>query len=314
MVTMHDPKTLMNPAHLKTFLAVAKHLSYTRAGEEIHLSQPAVSRHIRQLERELGVALFEQIGKSLHLTDAGRTLAVEAETFLGTMERAAEAVRAHRSAETGALRVGASSTPGFYLLPELLGRFHRRYPDVQLGYVVENSLRIEQMIVRNELDLGFVGAHLAHEELHLEPLLEDEIVCFTGPAHALAGRRRPVSMDELAEALWVIREQGSATRRLFESWLTVRGGRVGRSIELACPEATKALVAAGIGVSFISVHGLQRELREKRLRRLPVADLHLRRPIYLARHVQKRDSPVMAAFLDPVRAAFAGRGPSRPPE
>ncbi|MHC4729076.1 MAG: LysR family transcriptional regulator, partial [Planctomycetota bacterium] len=157
----------MNPHHLRTFLAVRKHLNYTHAAQDLFLSQPAVSRQVRQLERELGVRLFEQIGKSLHPTDAGETLTREAEKILGALERTAEAVRAHRSAEHGSLRVGASTTPGFYLLPGLLGRFHARYPRVDLRYAVENSLRIEQMIVRNELDLGFVGAHLAHDDLDL---------------------------------------------------------------------------------------------------------------------------------------------------
>jgi DNA-binding transcriptional LysR family regulator len=101
-----------------------------------------------------------------------------------------QAVKAHRSAEHGRLRVGASTTPGFYLLPGLFGRFHARYPRVDLHYAVENSLRIEQMIVRNELDLGFVGAHLAHDDLDLERLVDDEIVCFAGSSHPLAGRRR----------------------------------------------------------------------------------------------------------------------------
>ena len=176
----------MNPHHLRTFLAVRKHLNYTRAAEEVFLTQPAVSRQVRQLEEELGVRLFEQIGKSLHLTDAGETLAVEAEKLLGAMERTAEAVRSHRSAERGSMRIGASTTPGFYLLPDLLAQFHRRFPKVALHYTVENSLRIEQMIVRNELDLGFVGGHLSNEDLDLRPLIEDEIVCFTSPSHHLA--------------------------------------------------------------------------------------------------------------------------------
>src|SRR3990170_6921040 len=100
----------MNPHHLRTFLSVRKHRNYTRAAEEVFLTQPAVSRQMRQLEEKLGVRLFEQIGKTLHLTDAGETLAVEAEKLLGAMERTAEAVRSHRSAERGSIRIGASTT------------------------------------------------------------------------------------------------------------------------------------------------------------------------------------------------------------
>lgn len=257
---------------------------------------------MRQLEEELGVRLFEQIGKSLHLTDAGETLAAEAEKLLGAMERTAEAVRFHRSAERGSLRIGASTTPGFYLLPDILGRFHRRFPRVTLRYTIENSHAIEQMIVRNEVDLGFVGARLSNEDLALRPLMEDEIVCFAAPSHRFATMRRidPVSLEE---ELWVVREKGSATRRLFEDWLSSRKGGIRKAIELGCPEACKALVRSGIGLSFMSVHGLRHELQAKRLVKVSVAGLSLKRPIFLARHSGKRDSPVMEAFLSVVESA-----------
>jgi len=293
----------MNPHHLRTFLAVRKHRNYTRAAEELFLTQPAVSRQMRQLEEELGVRLFEQIGKSLHLTDAGETLAAEAEKLLGAMERTTEAVRFHRSAEVGSVRIGASTTPGFYLLPDLLGRFHRRFPKVALHYTVENSLRIEQMLVRNELDLGFVGANLPSRELELKPLLEDEIVCFTSPSHRLAKVRR-IAPSSLEEEMWIIREKGSATRRLFEHWLSSRKGTIRKAIELGCPEACKALVRAGIGLSFMSVHGLRSEFQAKRLVRVPVTGMPLKRPIFLARHSEKRNSPVMETFLQIVESAL----------
>ncbi len=209
----------MNPVHLRTFLTVLKHLNYTRAAEELFLSQPAVSRQIRQLERNLGLRLFEQIGKTLSLTDAGRTLADEAGQLLGSLERVAEAVRSHQSAERGRLRIGASSTPGLYLLPPVLGRFHAKYPDVELQYTIENSLCIEQKILRNELDLGFLGVHPSHRELVAEKLLDDEIICFSKASHRLAKRRR-IDAGTLAGETWIIREKGSATRRRFESWLS----------------------------------------------------------------------------------------------
>jgi DNA-binding transcriptional LysR family regulator len=296
----------MDPKLLKTFLAVRRHASFTEAAREEFLTQPAVSRRIRQLEAELGVRLFEQIGKSLHLTDGGRVLAAEAERLLGSIERSAEAVRRVRSVEHGSLRIGASSTPGFYLLPRVVGRFHRRFPGVELGYSVENSLRIEERILRNEIDLGFVGAHLAHEDLRLEPVVEDEVVCFTHPSHALAARAR-VEAKDLRGQLWVVREEGSGTRRLVEGWLAKRRVRIERTIELGCPEAVKSLVAAGVGVSAISVHGLKEQPRA-RLVRLPVAGMRLLRPIYLVRHRDKHVSPVMEAFLRYGMPALAGRG------
>ncbi len=296
----------MNPNRLRTFLAVRRHRNFTRAAEEIFLTQPAVSRQVRQLEEELGVRLFEQIGKSLHVTDVGETLAAEAEKLLGAMERTAEAVRSLRSAEHGSIRIGASTTPGFYLLPDLLGMFHRRYPTVVLHYTVENSRRIEQMLVRNEIDLGFVGARLSSRELELKPVVQDEIVCFAGPSHRLskAGRIAPRLLN--AET-WILREKGSATRLLFEDWLSSRNGAIRKSIELTCPETCKALVRAGIGISFLSIHGLRSEFRDGRLVRIPVTGMSLKRPIFLARHSEKRNSPVMERFLAVVKDEFQNR-------
>ncbi len=293
----------MEPTLLRTFLAVRRHGSYTKAARQEFLTQPAVSRRIRRLEADLGVRLFEQLGKSLHLTDAGQILATEAERLLGSIERSAEAVRAVRSVDHGSLRIGASTTPGFYLLPRIVGRFHRLYPAVEIEYAVENSLRIEERILRNELDLGFVGAHLTHEDLRLEPVVEDEIACFASPSHPLARRAR-IAPKDLEDGLWVVREKGSATRRLVEGWLSERGVRIGRTIELGCPEAVKALVAAGVGMSAISIHGLADDPR-RRFVRLPVARMLLRRPIYLVRHEDKHVSPVMDAFLNAARPALA---------
>ena len=194
----------MNPVHLHTFLAARKHLNFTRAARELVLSQPAVSRQIHQLEAELGVRLFEQIGKALSLTDAGRTLAEEAESLLGGHARAAEAVRAHAGPERGSLRVGASTTPGLYLLPPVLGRFHARFPDVELDYRVTDSRSIEEAILGNEIDLGFVGARSRRAEILGEPVAEDRIEFFASPAHPLARRSR-VSLASLFDHVCVLR-------------------------------------------------------------------------------------------------------------
>jgi DNA-binding transcriptional LysR family regulator len=285
----------MNPVHLRTFLAVRKHLNYTRAAEELFLTQPAVSRQVRQLEKELGLALFEQIGKTLHLTDAGKTLASEAEVLLGHLERVAESLRSHRTLERGRISIGASSTPGLYLIPEVIGRFRRRFPKVEFHYCIENSLRIEQKILHNEIDLGVVGVAPGAEAILCEPLIDDQVVCFASPTHPLA-RRREIDPRALTKETWVIREKGAATRQLMERWLARRRIDVGHAIELSCPEGIKALVAADVGVSYMSLHGLSEEIRRGRLVPLDVRDLSLSRSLYLIRHRDKHISPVMDAF------------------
>jgi DNA-binding transcriptional LysR family regulator len=298
----HPEGAAVQPDHLRTFLAAHRSRNYTRAGEEVFLSQSAVTRQVQALQRELGVRLFEQIGKRLHPTVAGDALAREAVGLLGAIERATERVRGLRAPDQGRLRIGASTTPGHYFLPPALGRFHRRFPQVEIRYAVENSLRIEQRIVGNDLDLGIVGAHLSHADLQLEPLVTDEVVVFAAATHPLARRRR-VSIRDLSGALWVLRERGSATRQLFETWLASQGGIIQHSMELSCPETVKATVAAGIGVSFASAHGLRSGGQRNRLRRLPVAGMNLTRPIYLVRHQNKHVSPAMTAFMELLRAS-----------
>ncbi len=294
---------LLDPQHLRTFLTVFRHRNVTRAAEELGLSQPAVSRQLQQLAAQLGVEIFERIGRTLHLTDAGRRLLGEAEDLLGRLERAAESVREHQSSNRGRVRIGASTTPGLYLLPAVVGRFHQAHPEVDLSYTVENSLDIERKILSNDLDLGFVGGHLTGAHLHLESVAEDEIVCFARRSHPLA-RRRGIALEEFGDALWVVRERGSATRRLFELWAGEAGYVIGRSIELRDPEAVKSLVRAGVGVSFLSVHALADEFSRKRLTRLSVKGMKLTRPVSHVRHVDKHLSPAMETFLGMVGDAF----------
>jgi DNA-binding transcriptional LysR family regulator len=285
----------MNPTHLRTFLAVARYANFTRAAESLYLTQPAVSRQIDQLEQDLGVTLFEQLGKSTHLTPAGHTLKKESERLLGAMDRVAESVRAHGSPEKGRIAIGASSTPGLYLLPAIVGRFCDRFPEVELHYAVKNSRRIEHRVLSNDLDLGFIGVAPTDKAIVARKLLEDRIVVFASPSHSVAARRE-IELKQLAEATWIVREQGAATRELVERKLARAKIKPLRVIEMNCPEGVKALVAAGVGISYMSVHGLVNEVELKQLRIAKVVDFDIRRPIYAIRHRDKHVSPPMKEF------------------
>jgi DNA-binding transcriptional LysR family regulator len=186
------------------------------------------------------------------------------------------------------------------MLPAILGRFHRRYPRVELSYCVDNSLVIERRIIQNEIDIGIVGGHLSDESLTVERLVDDEIVFFCGPSHPLAGKRR-ITADALSSEAWVVREKGSATRQVFERWATSSDLKISRVIELNSPEAIKALVRAGIGISFMSLAGLCDEMRRGTLRRLRVQGAAMTRPILTVRHPGKQLSPSMERFLAMLR-------------
>lgn len=288
-----------DPDLLETFLAVRRRGSVTRAAEELFLSQPAVSRRIARLEASLGLVLFERLGKTLHPTDAGETLAEHAAAFLGSADRLTEAVRARQAGETGRLRIGASTTPGLYLLPAVLRRFRARHPEIDVRYSVENSLHIEEKIVRNDLDMGFVGAHLSHGSVRLERLVTDEIVWYAATTHPFVERRRTIAPKDLAEEPCLVRETGSATRRLVDAALRRARVRLQRTLLIGCPEAAKVLVRAGVGIAYMSSLGLEGP-GAAGLARISVAKMDLSRPIHLALHADKRLSPSMRLFLEAV--------------
>jgi DNA-binding transcriptional LysR family regulator len=286
----------ITPDRLHTFLAVARLESFTAAAREVYLSQPAVSRQIAALEKALGVRLFERLGKSAHMTAAGRAVLPEFRRIVGDLTLVEEAVKHFESGARGALRIGASATPGLYVVPRTLARFQRHFPGVELEYFVSNTKRVEEMVIENAIDIGFVGGTITDPALLVERLIQDEIVCFASRGHPLARRSRIAPADLGRETL-VMREEGSSTGRLFKSWLLAGGGRIGRVIDLGCPEAIKTIVAAGLGVGCLSRFGLEDEFSRKHLVILPVSGAKLRRPLSLIRHQRKNEFSALSAFI-----------------
>jgi DNA-binding transcriptional LysR family regulator len=293
----------MNPIHLKTFLAVCRHLNYTRAAERLQISQPTVSRQIRQLEEELEVSLFDQLGKSLYVTPAGETLAAEAVKALGALDRLVEAVQTHHGANHGTLRVGASSTPGLYLLPRLLMEFKESFSEVKFDYCVTNSRQIEKLILKNDLDIGFVGVPLNNASIVERLVVGDEIICIASLGHPLA-KKSNIPVRILSDETWIVREAGSATRRLFEGWYKRQNGQWRQVIALDSPETVKKLVVAGLGISFASRVSVSEELERGELASLSVEGLSLRRDLFMVQHVDKYPTPPMEAFVEMIFKSF----------
>ncbi len=245
----------MTLQQLRAVVAVDRHKSFTRAARELGRSQSAVSRAVGELERRLDVTLFERLGQRVHTTEAGGWLATEAQRTLGDVERLQEHLR---SSARPSLRVGASTTPGIYLLPAVLGRLQRQLPDLRLHYEVTNSVDVAQKVLANHLDVGVIGGPVPAPGLVSRVIAEDRVVCIARPGHPSIGRM--LAPEELVEETVVIREDGSATRSLLDGWLQDRRLELARPIVQARPEAIKALVRAGLGIAFLSVHGVRQEL------------------------------------------------------
>jgi len=241
---------------LELFLAVLDTGGVARAAATRHISQPAVSEHLRGLEAHFGVALLERRGRGVRPTAAARALepfARQAVELLRHAERAAEELR---GVQAGALTIGASTTPGTYLLPAALGVFHAAYPAVSLTLKIGDTREIERLVAVGELELGVIGeAPLVHG-LVATPWVGDEMVLIVPRGHPLA-RRRSVPPEALAAEPYIAREEGSSTRAVAERYLAERGVGVKAAMELGSTEAIREAVAAGLGVAVVSRHAVR---------------------------------------------------------
>jgi DNA-binding transcriptional LysR family regulator len=293
---------------LRTFQALSETLHFRHAAERLGITQSAVSQQIASLEKDLGAPLFERIGRRVYLTPAGEVLAREAVKVLSTVSRAREAVGAVSKGDAGRLRVGASTTPGIYLLPEVLGRLRADFPLVELDFRIANSSRIEALAVANEFDLGVCGFRPTHEELFETELGEDRIIPVAAPT--LLGKTRRIRPGDLARWPLIAREPGSATRSVVERSLASLGVEIVPAFELPSPEAIVRAAEAGLGYAFVSARAAGEAIETGRLVELRVQELDVRRGLFAVYHRDKQVTPPMRELIDLLRARL-GRGDKR---
>src|SRR5438876_1477492 len=290
----------------EVFLAVAKAGSFRAAAEAMHLSQPALSQHVAEMERELGTRLFDRLGRKVALTEAGRVLEEHAHRLFASLASAREAVADLSGLKRGSLVLGASTTPGIYVLPGMIAAFQKTYPGVALSLRIANSALIEEQIRGNELDLGVVGGHPLRlgEECVAAGLL-DELVLIVPPSHAWA-RRRVIQPSRLERERLLVREEGSATRQVTERALQRVGGHIKASMELGHTEAIKQAVIAGLGVAFVSIHAVRGELEAKRLEHVRVRGLAIHRHFHVIHNEARALTARARAFIEAVQAQANG--------
>ena len=287
----------MTLRQVEVFLAVAREKSFSLAAGKIHLSQPTLSEHVRELERELGKPLFFRRGRSVTLTEAGRVFEPYATSVVAAVEGARQAIAELDGLTHGSLLVGASTTPGLYVLPGIIARFRARYPGIELRLQIANSRLIEERVRARELDLGVVGGHmLPPGQECLAAGLLDELVLVVAPRHPWA-RRRDIPPARLAEAPLLMREEGSATRRVTERALRQAGIAFRTAMELDHTEAIKQAVMAGLGVAFLSTHAIRGEVATGRIRALRLRGLRIHRHFHVIHHSARRLGASARAFM-----------------
>ncbi len=288
---------------LRVFEAVARHLSHTRAAEELHLTQPAVSMQVRQLEDEVGLPLFERLGKRILLTEAGQEILHYSLTVNRSLREMEEVLESLKGVNRGRLQIAVASTVN-YFAPRLLAVFQRRYPGIGLRLDVTNRENLVQLLDSNAVDLVLMGLPPTDIDVESEPFMDNPLVVIAPPDHPLAGARQ-IPLARLAGEIFVMRETGSGTRQAMERFFSERALTIRQGMQMTRNEAVKQAVRSGLGLSVVSLHTIELELETRRLVTLDVEGFPDRRHWYLVYRRGKRLSPAAGAFRDFVLAEAA---------
>jgi DNA-binding transcriptional LysR family regulator len=286
----------LNLQALRVFAAVADAGSFTRAAARLNLSQPAASKAVLGLERQLGLPLLERGARGVRLTDAGAALHARAGELFAVERAAEEELRARLGLEHGTLRIGASTTVATYLLPPLLGAFQAAHPGVVLRVTSANTRDVARALLGRRLDVALVEGPVDDPRIAAESWREDELVVIAAPGHALARSRRAVPAAALADQPFIRRERGSGTRTVAEAALAAHGVRTRVALTLGSTEAVKQAVAAGLGLAVISRAAAADQLTLGTVREVRVAGLAIRRQLTLLRLVGRAPSVPAVAF------------------
>ncbi len=276
---------------LEVFAEVLKSGSTTRASQMLALSQSAVSAALTDLEGQLGVQLFDRVGKRLVVNEHGRLLYPRAPALL---EQTTEIEQLFRE-DNGAIRVYASSTIGNYILPEVIARYRRDFPTLPLEMSVGNSRDVINAVIDFRVDIGLIEGPCHNVDIIAEPRLEDELVVFASPASSLL--RGEVTLERLAQAQWILREQGSGTREIVDYLLLSHLPQFQLGMELGNSEAIKHAVRHGPGISCLSRRVIAEQLETGSLVEIPVPLPKLVRTLWCIHHRQKHLSSSLQRFL-----------------
>ncbi len=289
----------LNFHQLYVFQMVATHLSFSRAAEAMGITQPAVSIQVQELEKFLGILLFHRRPRGLRITEAGDAVLAYAQQIFLLSSQLIDTIQEMEDLHTGRLVLGASSTPGEYVLPIVVGRFRQIYPRIHVELVISNTCTIIQRILDRHIDLGMIGGQVEEysSELEILKFREDDIVLVAAPNHPVNDLVRP-SVDQVVELGLVAREQGSATRLAAERQFRNLGTKPKITVELGSNQAVKQVASAGGGIGIISRLGITAELNAGMLKVLDVEGWECRRPLTLIQPKERYLSPSQRAFRE----------------
>ncbi len=286
----------VNLRHLETFLKIVELKSFTKAGEELHLTQPTVSKQMVDLEASFDIRLIDRTKRGLALTRAGEILFRYAKDFLALQEETIAAIAAFKGLQRGTIRMGASNIPGVYVLPPILKQFRERYAGIQVQLTISDTGDVVDKVEQGDLDLGFVGAKDETRKLAYQAFLDDLIVVIAPSTYADTAQ-----VEEVKHYPMLVREAGSGTRKCFDSALRKKGiapADLQVIAELGDTQAIKEAVKQGMGVAYVSLRAITEELKNQSLKVLKVEGIpSIKRSFYTILKKGKSQSPQVQAFL-----------------
>lgn len=281
---------------LEVFEAVAHHLSYSRASETLHLTQPAVSIQIKQLEEAVGIPLFEQLGKKIYLTEAGEELRRYSRNIVQQLAEAETVFEEMKGMRRGKLAISVASTAG-YFMPFVLAQFSKRFPEVAITLNVSNREVLLQELAQNAMDFAIMGRPPDGLGLDFTSFLDNPLVVIAPPDHPLA-KEQNIPLTRIQQETFIAREQGSGTRSATERFFAEKGIRLTTGTEMSKNESIKQAVQAGMGLSILSLNTVMLELEAKRLAVLDVEAFPIQRHWYLVHRTGKRLPGVAQVFKE----------------
>ncbi|WP_320047141.1 selenium metabolism-associated LysR family transcriptional regulator [uncultured Ilyobacter sp.] len=281
---------------LEIFYCVAEKLNMTTVSKEMYISQPAISQMIKEMEEELGVRLFNRLGKRLYLTDEGELFKTYSRRMMNLYQEFEEVLDEKKDLKKGKLKLGASSTIGIYVMPQLIKEFIRDYPEIDISLKIGNTEDIANMILKNDIDLAFVEAEVDMNEIKSEEIWKDELILITHPEHKW-GEHLEIDESELKSEKFILREEGSGTRKVFEAAMKNNHIKYKESFTLGNTEAIKEIIKTGLGISCLSKLTVKKELDEGRLKGYKLKNFEIDREFNLIHHKDKHFSPLMKEFI-----------------
>lgn len=297
----------MNVSQLRTFIAVVEQGSFSGAAKTLNISQPAVTMQVQALEADVGATLLDRRYRRIDLTEAGKTLLPHARRVIEQLGQAKDEIAALSGQVTGRLAIAASTTPGVYVIPRLLGSFLATYPEVGVTIAVHDTAEVVSAVESGEAQLGVTGATVRGARVSFEEVGVDELVAICPPSHRLAGSSG-VALTDLAEETWIFRESGSGTRQVAEKILAQHGLETQElrvAVELGTGEAIVSAVEGGLGIAMLSRHVAAKALQAGTVTEIRAVGLPATRPFYV---VLPKATPTRAAmaFRDHLMVALQG--------